>query len=85
MALLSHPASVTSECRHTMDALIACPDVRITAAFGPQHGMRGDKQDDMIESADYVDASSLNMARCFPGTVLFEGTMLPRAGGRPPR
>ena len=55
VALLGHPASVTSECRHTLDALIACPDVRITAAFGPQHGMRGDKQDNMIESADYVD------------------------------
>ncbi len=29
--------------------------LQITAAFGPQHGMRGDKQDNMIESDDYVD------------------------------
>ena len=29
--------------------------MRITAAFGPQHGMRGDKQDNMVESADYTD------------------------------
>ncbi|MBP6964142.1 MAG: DUF1343 domain-containing protein [Armatimonadetes bacterium] len=55
VALLGHPASVTSECRHSLDELIACPDVNITAAFGPQHGMRGDKQDNMIESADYDD------------------------------
>jgi len=55
VALLGHPASVTHECRHTLDALMACPEVRISAAFGPQHGMLGDKQDNMIESDDYVD------------------------------
>lgn len=55
IALLGHPASVTSECRHTLDALMELPDVRVVATFGPQHGMRGEKQDNMIESADYVD------------------------------
>jgi uncharacterized protein YbbC (DUF1343 family) len=55
LALLGHPASVTRDCQHTLDALAACPDLRLTAAFGPQHGMRGDKQDNMIESDDYVD------------------------------
>jgi len=55
VALLGHPASVTRECRHTLDALMDCPDVRVVAAFGPQHGMRGDKQDNMIESDDYTD------------------------------
>lgn len=55
VALLGHPASVTSECLHTLDALMDCPDVNVTAAFGPQHGMRGDKQDNMIESGDYTD------------------------------
>jgi len=54
-ALLGHPASATRECVHTLDALIECPDVRVVAAFGPQHGMRGDKQDNMVESEDYVD------------------------------
>jgi uncharacterized protein YbbC (DUF1343 family) len=29
--------------------------VKVTAAFGPQHGLRGDKQDNMVESADFVD------------------------------
>jgi uncharacterized protein YbbC (DUF1343 family) len=55
VALLGHPASVTRECQHSLDALAGCADVRLTAAFGPQHGMRGDKQDNMIESDDYVD------------------------------
>ena len=56
VALLGHPASVTSAGIHTLDALMACPDVNVTAAFGPQHGMRGDKQDNMVESGDYNDA-----------------------------
>jgi Protein of unknown function (DUF1343) len=55
VALLAHPASVTADLTHSLDALAACGDVRITAAFGPQHGLRGDKQDNMIESPDFND------------------------------
>jgi uncharacterized protein YbbC (DUF1343 family) len=55
VALLAHPASVTEDLTHSLDALVACGDIRITAAFGPQHGMRGDKQDNMIESPDFND------------------------------
>jgi uncharacterized protein YbbC (DUF1343 family) len=55
VALLGHPASVTRQGQHVLDALAACPDLRLTAALGPQHGMRGDKQDNMIESEDYED------------------------------
>ena len=55
VALLAHPASVTRDLNHTLDALAALPDVRLTAAFGPQHGLRGDKQDNMVESPDYAD------------------------------
>jgi uncharacterized protein YbbC (DUF1343 family) len=55
VALVAHPASVTRDLTHSLDALAACGDIRITAAFGPQHGMRGDKQDNMIESPDYND------------------------------
>jgi len=55
VALLAHPASVTRELTHSLDALAACGDLRLTAAFGPQHGLRGDKQDNMIESPDFVD------------------------------
>ena len=55
VALVAHPASVTQDLTHSIDALAACSDVRLTAAFGPQHGMRGDKQDNMVESPDFND------------------------------
>jgi uncharacterized protein YbbC (DUF1343 family) len=55
VALLAHPASVTAELTHSLDALAALPRMNITAAFGPQHGLRGDKQDNMMESPDYND------------------------------
>ena len=55
VALLAHPASVTRELTHSLDALAALDDITITAAFGPQHGLRGDKQDNMVESADFND------------------------------
>jgi uncharacterized protein YbbC (DUF1343 family) len=55
VALVAHPASVTKDLTHSIDALTACSDIRMTAAFGPQHGMRGDKQDNMVESPDFND------------------------------
>ena len=54
VALLAHPASVTSDLTHSLDALVAA-GVNVTAAFGPQHGLRGDKQDNMVESDDFTD------------------------------
>ena len=54
VGLLAHPASVTPDLRHALDAL-AATGVRVTAAFGPQHGLRGDKQDNMVESPDFDD------------------------------
>src|SRR5450631_4410433 len=55
VALLAHPASVTRNLVHSLDALATVDDVRLSAAFGPQHGLRGDKQDNMVESQDYRD------------------------------
>jgi uncharacterized protein YbbC (DUF1343 family) len=55
VALLAHPASVTADLVHSLDALAGLGDLEITAAFGPQHGLRGDKQDNMVESANFVD------------------------------
>jgi uncharacterized protein YbbC (DUF1343 family) len=54
VALLAHPASVTQDLTHSLDALIVS-GLNITAAFGPQHGLRGDKQDNMVESPDFTD------------------------------
>lgn len=55
LALLAHPASVTADLSHSLDALAALPDLKFTAAFGPQHGLKGDKQDNMVESGDFLD------------------------------
>jgi uncharacterized protein YbbC (DUF1343 family) len=54
IALLAHPASVTEDLTHSLDALPAC-GLNVTAAFGPQHGLKGDKQDNMVESEDFTD------------------------------
>jgi uncharacterized protein YbbC (DUF1343 family) len=50
-----HPASVLSDLRHTADALFNCRDFRLVSLFGPQHGARGEKQDNMVESEFYRD------------------------------
>src|SRR5262245_21032674 len=55
VALLAHPASVTSDLTHSIDALATHEDFRLSSAFGPQHGMRGDKQDNMVETEDAAD------------------------------
>ncbi|MCP5388049.1 MAG: DUF1343 domain-containing protein [Novosphingobium sp.] len=54
VALVAHPASVTENLAHSLDALIAA-GVNVTSAFGPQHGLKGDKQDNMVETADELD------------------------------
>jgi uncharacterized protein YbbC (DUF1343 family) len=55
VSLVAHPASVTADLRHSLDALAACGDITLTSAFGPQHGLKGDKQDNMVETQDEVD------------------------------
>ena len=54
IALLGHPASVTLDLHHSVDALMKTR-LKITALFGPQHGMRGDKQDNMVETGYETD------------------------------
>ena len=54
VALIAHPASVTADLTHSLDALIAA-GVNVSSAFGPQHGLKGDKQDNMIETSDELD------------------------------
>ncbi len=52
--LIAHPASVASDLTFSADALLAA-DFDVRALFGPQHGARGEKQDNMIESEHYTD------------------------------
>jgi uncharacterized protein YbbC (DUF1343 family) len=58
VALVANPASMTSVVlgfEHALDALVIRLGTSLTAAFGPQHGMRGDKQYNMEESSTYLD------------------------------
>jgi uncharacterized protein YbbC (DUF1343 family) len=54
LGLVLHPASVDSGLRFSADVLLA-QGYRIEALFGPQHGARGEKQDNMIESEHDTD------------------------------
>src|ERR1700750_686163 len=53
VALLAHPASVTADLTHSLDALVGT-GLHVSAVFGPQHGVRGDLQDNMMESPDFT-------------------------------
>lgn len=53
VAVVCHPASVDHNLQHSLDLLIG--KLNVTAAFGPQHGVKGEKQDNMIESDDFQD------------------------------
>jgi uncharacterized protein YbbC (DUF1343 family) len=55
VALVAHPGSVTATLEHSLDALAKLKDLKLSAAFSPQHGMRGEKQDNMVESTSYLD------------------------------
>ncbi len=53
VGLVCHPASVDTNLQHSLDLL--SKKIKLSCAFGPQHGVRGDKQDNMIESPNFVD------------------------------
>ncbi len=55
VGVLAHPASINLGRRHIVDLLVERPEVQLTAVFGPQHGARGETQDNMIEWQDYRD------------------------------
>ena len=55
VALVAHPASLTENLTHSLDALAETSGITLASAFGPQHGLRGDVQDNMIETADFID------------------------------
>ncbi|HUG54958.1 MAG TPA: DUF1343 domain-containing protein [Vicinamibacteria bacterium] len=58
VGLVCNQATVDHGWRHAADLLHAHPEVRLTTLFGPQHGIRGDVQDNMIETAHGSDAAT---------------------------
>ncbi|HEY2972634.1 MAG TPA: DUF1343 domain-containing protein [Pyrinomonadaceae bacterium] len=55
VGLICNQASVDHKFRHAADLLYEHPTVELRALFGPQHGIRGDVQDNMIETEHTVD------------------------------
>ena len=54
-ALVCNQASVDHSFRHAADLLFDHPAINLTTLFGPQHGIRGDVQDNMIETGHARD------------------------------
>jgi uncharacterized protein YbbC (DUF1343 family) len=55
VGLIVHPASINSRFEHAADLLFANERIKLTALFGPQHGIRGETQDNMIEWQTFHD------------------------------
>ena len=68
LGLIVHPASVTADLIPSVDALrkAGCD---IAALFGPQHGARGEKQDNMVESEPFIDPQTGVPAHSLYGEV----------------
>src|SRR5205085_4919570 len=56
VGLIVHPASINSRFEHTADLFFDHPRIQLTALFGPQHGIRGETQDNMIEWQSFRDS-----------------------------
>jgi len=58
VGLICNQASVDHQLRHAADLFYEHPGVDLRALFGPQHGIRGDVQDNMIETEHTVDSET---------------------------
>ena len=55
VGLIAHPASINSRFEHAADLFHQASRINLTALFGPQHGIRGETQDNMIEWQTFLD------------------------------
>ncbi len=67
--LICNPATIDHGFRHAADQFHAHPAINLTALFGPQHGIRGETQDNMIEWEGFHDRRTGVMAYSLYGTV----------------
>lgn len=72
IGLICNQASVDHRFNHAADLFYENPDIRLTSIFGPQHGIRGDVQDNMIETPHAVDKKT-----CLPIYSLYSKTREP--------
>ncbi len=55
IGLICNQASINHQFQHAADLFFENERINLTALFGPQHGIRGDVQDNMIETAHGTD------------------------------
>lgn len=55
VGLIVNPASINAGFEHAADLFFQNPHIRLTSLFGPQHGIRGETQDNMIEWQTFTD------------------------------
>jgi uncharacterized protein YbbC (DUF1343 family) len=58
VGLVCNQASVDHALNHSADVLLGVGGVRLKNLFGPQHGIRGDVQDNMVETPHTVDVET---------------------------
>lgn len=58
VGLVCNQASVNHDFHHAADLLHRHPQIDLTTLFGPQHGIRGDVQDNMIETEHATDRTT---------------------------
>jgi uncharacterized protein YbbC (DUF1343 family) len=58
VGLICNQSSVDHGLRHAADLFHEQKGIQLTALFGPQHGIRGDLQDNMVESAHALDRTT---------------------------
>src|SRR5829696_8429736 len=55
IGLVCNQATVNHQFQHAADLFFENADINLTTLFGPQHGIRGDVQDNMIETSHTID------------------------------
>lgn len=58
VGLLVHPASVNTRLEHAVSLFQRSRKVKLNVLFGPQHGIRGETQDNMVEWRGFKDKST---------------------------
>lgn len=53
--LLAHPASINSKLEHAVDIILKSKKIKLASLFGPQHGIYGQTQDNMVEWHGFKD------------------------------
>jgi uncharacterized protein YbbC (DUF1343 family) len=56
VGLIANPSSINARFEHAADLFHQSDRVNLTALFGPQHGIRGETQDNMIEWQSFTDS-----------------------------